>query len=579
MKTVNGKFFEIFHVQRRIIPAGDDRMCGKSELFYDHLVIGSGLAGLSAALMLAEKTAGSIAVVTKDAIDDCNTKHAQGGIACVTDPADTFEEHLADTLAAGANLCNPEVVMTIVKRGPERIQWLRDIGTHFTTRDELGDKKLEHKGEPDLGREGGHQKRRILHAGDITGAEVERALVEACRNNPRITVYEYHAAIDLISTKRLGWEGKNRCLGAYVLDDVTGKVKTFSSYTTTLATGGCGKVYLYTSNPDGACGAGVALGYRAFAEIANMEFYQFHPTILYHPKVKSFLISEALRGEGGVLKIMNSKGELEEFMDSYHPMKSLAPRDVVARAIDNELKRSGQTNVWLDMRHHSAEFLQKRFPNIYAQCLEAGVDMAKDPIPVVPAAHFSCGGVKTDTSGFTGIEGLYAAGETACTGLHGANRLASNSLLEALVVPANLAEHAAENLEKLKAERPDAPIPLWTSGGATSSDELVVISHNWEEIRRFMWDYVGICRTDKRLERAKHRITLIQREIHKYYWDFHLTKDLIELRNMATVAELIIDSAMQRKESRGLHFNADYPERNPALDGVDTVRRKPYSQQ
>ena len=554
-------------------------MMKRCELFYDHVVIGSGLAGLASALMLAERTSGSVAVITKGKIDDCNTKHAQGGIACVTDSSDTFEEHLADTLEAGAHLCNPEVVMAIVKKGPERIQWLRDIGTHFTTRDELGDPNEAHRGEPDLGREGGHKKRRILHAGDITGAEVERALVAACRADPRITVFENHVAIDLICTWRLGWIGENRCLGVYAFDAVNNRIETFASHTTTIAAGGCGKVYLYTSNPDGACGAGVALGYRAYAPIANMEFYQFHPTILFHPKVKSFLISEALRGEGGVLKIAGPDGSLREFMDQYHPMKSLAPRDVVARAIDNELKRSGQTNVWLDMRHHSQEFLSKRFPNIYAQCLEAGVDMARDPIPVVPAAHFSCGGVKTDINGFTGIHGLYAAGETACTGLHGANRLASNSLLEALVIPANLADHAAAHIDEWKAERPQAPLPLWTSGDATSSDEQVVLSHNWEEIRRFMWDYVGICRTDKRLERALNRIRLIQREIHKYYWDFHLTKDLIELRNMATVAELIIESAMSRKESRGLHYNANYPERNPALDGVDTVIRKPYSQQ
>ena len=549
------------------------------ELNFDHLVIGSGLSGLSSALALAEKTSGSIAVVTKGAIDDCNTKLAQGGIACVIDSSDTFEEHLADTLEAGADLCNPEAVMGIVKKGPERIQWLIDQGTHFTTRDELGDPDRDHRGEFDPGREGGHHKRRILHAGDITGAEVERSLVAACRSNPRIHVFENHVAIDLLSTWRLGWMGENRCLGAYVFDTEGNRVKTFTADTTTIATGGCGKVYLYTSNPDGACGAGVALGYRAYAAIANMEFYQFHPTILYHPKVKSFLISEALRGEGGVLKILNARGELEPFMDRYHPMKSLAPRDVVARAIDNELKRTGQSNVWLDMRHHPAEFLKKRFPNIYAKCLEAGVDMAKDPIPVVPAAHFSCGGVKTDLNGYTGIKGLYAVGETACTGLHGANRLASNSLLEALVVPANMADHIAENLEELKAERPPARVPVWTSGDATSSDEQVVLSHNWEEIRRFMWDYVGICRTDKRLERAKTRIRTILMEIQKYYWDFHLTKDLIELRNMATVAELIINSAISRKESRGLHYNADYPERNPALDGVDTIIQKPYSPQ
>ncbi|MBO5960001.1 MAG: L-aspartate oxidase [Lentisphaeria bacterium] len=550
-------------------------MIVRKEFYFDHLVIGSGLAGLSTALMLAEKNSGSIAIVTKGDIDDCNSKMAQGGIACVTDENDTFEEHLEDTLAAGAHLCRRDAVMNIVRKGPARIKWLIDLGTHFTTRAEMGETDPEGQGEFDLGREGGHKKRRILHAGDITGAEVERSLVAACRANPRIKVFEHHAAVDLISTKRLGYEGENRILGAYVFDAVNNRVETFTSLSTTLATGGCGKVYLYTSNPDGACGAGVAMGYRAFAEIANMEFYQFHPTILFSPKVKSFLISEALRGEGGVLKIMNSNGELVEFMQNYHEMKSLAPRDVVARAIDNELKRSGNTCVYLDMRHHTAEFLRKRFPNIYAKCLEAGVDMAVDPIPVVPAAHFSCGGIKTDVSGYTGIKGLYAVGETACTGLHGANRLASNSLLEAVVVSDSAAEHIAANLDELRKGRDSYSVPLWTCGMASISDEQVVISHNWEEIRRFMWDYVGIYRTNKRLERAKTRVKMIQLEIEKYYWDFHLTKDLIELRNIATVAELIIDSAMQRKESRGLHYNADYPQRDPEMDTVDTIVRKP----
>ncbi len=549
-------------------------MIASKEIYFDHLVIGSGLAGLSTALMLAEKTSGSIAVVTKGDIDDCNSKMAQGGIACVTDADDTFEEHLEDTLGAGDHLCKPDAVLDIVKKGPERIKWLIELGTHFTTRAEMNSTEND-QNEFDLGREGGHKKRRILHSGDITGAEVERSLVAACRANSRIRVFENHVAVDLISTTRLGYAGQNRCLGAYVFNENSNRVETFTSLSTTIAAGGCGKVYLYTSNPDGACGAGVAMGYRAYAEIANMEFYQFHPTILFSPKVKSFLISEALRGEGGVLKIMDASGELREFMQHYHEMKSLAPRDVVSRAIDNELKRSGNTCVYLDMRHHSADFLKKRFPNIYAKCLEAGVDMAKDPIPVVPAAHFSCGGIKTDTSGFTGITGLYAVGETACTGLHGANRLASNSLLEAVVVSDSTAEHIAAHLDELKKGRSEYRVPLWTCGDAAISDEQVVISHNWEEIRRFMWDYVGIYRTNKRLERAKTRVKMIQREIEKYYWDFHLTKDLIELRNIATVAELIIDSAMSRKESRGLHYNADYPHRDPALDQVDTVIRKP----
>lgn len=552
-------------------------MIASKEIYFDHLVIGSGLAGLSTALMLAEKTSGSIAVITKGAIDDCNSKMAQGGIACVTDENDTFEEHLADTLAAGDHLCNRDAVMTIIKKGPSRIQWLINMGTHFTTRSEMGGTEADADKEFDLGREGGHQKRRILHAGDITGAEVIRSLVEAVRSNPRIRVFENHVAVDLISTTRLGYVGENRCLGVYAFDSANNRVETFTGLSTTLATGGCGKVYLYTSNPDVACGAGVALGYRAYADIANMEFYQFHPTILFSPKVKSFLISEALRGEGGVLKIQDKDGKLIEFMQHYHEMKSLAPRDVVSRAIDNELKRSGRACAYLDMRHHTGDFLKKRFPNIYAKCLEAGVDMAKDPIPVVPAAHFSCGGIRTDTNGYTGIKGLYAVGETACTGLHGANRLASNSLLEAVVVSDSAAEHITAHLDELREGRSSYSVPLWTCGDATSSDEQVVITHNWEEIRRFMWDYVGIYRTNKRLERAKTRIKMIQREIEKYYWDFHLTKDLIELRNMATVAELIVDSAMSRKESRGLHYNADYPHRDPALDCVDTVIRKPVN--
>ena len=552
-------------------------MIASNEIFFDHLVIGSGLAGLSTALMLAEKSKGQIAVVTKGAIDDCNSKLAQGGIACVTDVGDTFEEHLADTLAAGDHLCNAEAVMAIIKNGPERIRWLIELGTHFTTRGEMGDNNAESRDELDLGREGGHKKRRVIHAGDITGAEVERSLVAACRENPRIHVFEHHVAVDLVCSWRLGWMGMNQCLGAYVLDIRKNKVETFTSLSTTVATGGCGKVYLYTSNPDVACGAGVALCYRAFAKIANMEFYQFHPTILYHPQVKSFLISEALRGEGGTLKVMNPDGELVEFMQNYHEMKSLAARDVVARAIDNELKRSG--HVCLDVTHKDPEQTKMHFPNIYAKCLEAGIDMAHDPIPVVPAAHFSCGGVKTDVNGFTGIDGLYAVGEVGCTGLHGANRLASNSLLEALVVSGNAAAHIAENEDELRSSRTGKKVPLWTCGDATSSDEQVVISHNWEEIRRFMWDYVGIYRTNKRLERAKSRIKNIQREIEKYYWDFHLTKDLIELRNLATVAELIINSAMSRKESRGLHYNADYPARDPALDGVDTIIQKPFSSQ
>ena len=541
-------------------------------LEFDHLVIGSGLAGLRSALTLAA-SGRRVAVVTKRAIDECNTRCAQGGIACVTAIGDTFDEHVQDTLTAGAGLCNEKAVRAIVEAGPAAVHELIDIGTRFTTRGDLG--YTEDKTDYDLGREGGHHKRRILHAGDITGAEIERALVAACRECANITVFEYHTAIDLIISGRCGIPGENRCCGAYVFSDRDKTVKTFLAVSVTLACGGIGKVYLYTSNPDVACGSGVAMGYRAGARIANMEFVQFHPTILYHPTERSFLISEALRGEGAVLKCRDARGELVEFMQKYHPMKSLAPRDVVARAIDNEMKRSGEECVFLDITHLSRERLKLRFPNIYQRCLDAGVDMAVQPIPVVPAAHFLCGGILTDVRGYTGIPGLYAVGECACTGLHGANRLASNSLLEAAVVGEASSRAIDEVYAHLAAGRV-APeqAPVWTSGNATDSDERVVISHNWDEIRRFMWDYVGIYRTDKRLARAKARIKLLRKEIETYYWDFLITQDLIELRNIALVAELIIDSSLRRKESRGLHYNADYPCRDAELDGVDTVLQR-----
>lgn len=536
-------------------------------LEFDHIVIGSGLAGLSSALHLA--VFGRVAIITKRNIDDCNTRYAQGGIACVMGVEDSFDEHVADTLYAGARLCNEEAVRKIVEAGPDVIDELIALGAHFTTRGELGHQKDQ--GKFDLGKEGGHTKRRILHAGDITGAEVERILVKACQEHPNIEIFENHIAIDLISKQRIGWIGQNACLGVYALDDSQNRVRTFRGLTTTVASGGSGKVYLYTSNPDVACGGGVAMCYRANVPIANMEFFQFHPTILYHPQMRSFLISEAVRGEGAVLKRKTASGKYVEFMDKYHEMKSLAPRDVVARAIDNEMKRSGDECVYLDITHHNEEALRRRFPNIFEECMKAGINMAKEPIPVVPAAHYQCGGVKTDINGFTGINGLYAVGEVACTGLHGANRLASNSLLEALVIAKRSSADIKKNLSDLKENYPTAKVPLWSCGDATDSDELVVISHNWDEIRRFMWDYVGIFRTKKRLERAKARIKMIRKEIEKYYWDFIITRDLIEVRNIASVAEIIIDSALSRSESRGLHFNADYPETDPKLDFVDTV--------
>ncbi len=537
---------------------------------FDHIVVGSGLAGLSSALHLA-RSGRSVAVLTKREIYECNSRLAQGGVACVMDRLDSFDEHVKDTLTAGAGLCDIGAVRAIVEAGPAAIQELIELGAKFTTRGELG--YADEAEEFDLGREGGHHKRRILHAGDITGAELERVMIEAVRSMPNIKVFEYHVAIDLVVSSRLDLGGPNRCFGVYVLDVKSGNILTFLAPSTTIACGGAGKVYLYTSNPDVACGSGIAMAYRAGAKIANMEFIQFHPTILHHPTIRSFLISEALRGEGAVLKCRDSRdSEPVEFMQKYHPMKSLAPRDVVARAIDSEMKRTGEECVYLDIRHLDEATLRRRFPNIFAKCLKAGINMAHDLIPVVPAAHFVCGGIKTDVNGASSIQGLYAVGESACTGLHGANRLASNSLLEALVVSRFSAADIDAKFEVFRQSRPNTDAALnWMTGNATDSDEQVVIAHNWDEIRRFMWDYVGIYRTNKRLERAKNRIKLIRKEIEKYYWDFLVTADLVELRNIATVAELIIDSSLQRHESRGLHYNADYPYRDPELDCVDTI--------
>ncbi len=528
---------------------------------YDFLVIGSGIAGLTFALNVASR--GRVAIVTKKDRAESNTNYAQGGIAAVISREDSFEMHVRDTLEAGAGLCKEDVVRTIVQEGPPRIKELIELGMRFTERDvprSPGAKEL------DLGREGGHSKRRIVHAKDITGREVERALLDAVETRPNIEVFENHFGVDLITTQKLGQPGLNRCVGAYVLDKSSQCVHTFVAPCVVLATGGCGKVYLYTTNPDIATGDGVAMAYRAGTAIANMEFIQFHPTCLYHPKAKSFLISEAVRGEGGVLKSLSGV----EFMDRYHPLKSLAPRDVVARAIDNEMKRTGADYVLLDITHKPARFIIERFPNIYATCLQYGIDITKEPIPVVPAAHYQCGGVLTNVDGQTEIAGLYAIGEVACTGLHGANRLASNSLLEALVCSHRAAQHA------LASQCPpvDFPVPAWQSGDASDPDELVVVSHNWDEIRRCMWDYVGIVRTNRRLQRARKRIANLQAEIQEYYWDFVVTSDLLELRNIATAAELIIESALLRPESRGLHYNLDYPNTDPAWAQRDTILRK-----
>ena len=544
-----------------------------TRLNFDFIVIGSGIAGLTSAIKLSNL--GTVALLTKRVTDDTNTVRAQGGIACVIDDKDSYLDHVEDTLYAGAGICKKEIVEKIIKNGPDACNELVSYGAHFTTRGEMGDEK--NQDEYHLGKEGGHHKRRILHAGDITGRETQRSLQDKCKSISNITIFENHAAIDLISSWRLGWLGPNTCLGVYTLDNTTQKIKTFISSATVLATGGAGKAYLYTSNPDIACGAGVAMAYRSFAQISNMEFFQFHPTILHHQNIKSFLISEAVRGEGAILKIKDNSGEYVEFMHKYHEMKSLAPRDIVARAIDNEMKTTGRECVYLDLRSQSEEFIKKRFPNIFAECAKGGINMAKDLIPVVPAAHYCCGGVRTDGNGFTGIHGLYAVGETACTGFHGANRLASNSLLEALVMPNFVYDDIKEKLSHLVSQRPSGNIPDWKKGHATDSDELVVISHNWDEIRRFMWDYVGIVRTDKRLERAKARIRNIRKEIEKYYWDFYITLDLIELRNISTVAEIIIDSALKRKESRGLHYNSDYPNRKNTNIKYETVIRRPHT--
>lgn len=514
---------------------------------FDYVVLGSGLAGLTLALEMARH--GRVALIAKRSLAESNTFHAQGGIASVTSDEDSFERHVHDTLEAGAGLCNERIVRHTVQHGPEAIEWLVGQGVEFTRR-------KQHDDEYDLGREGGHSKRRVLHVADFTGQAIAETLIRRVRETPNITLFENHIAIDLIMKYKLTGKREDRvCLGVYVLDRIKAQVLTFSAPVTVIATGGAGKVYLYTSNPDTATGDGVAMAQRAGVRVANMEFYQFHPTCLYHPQAKNFLISEALRGEGGVLR--NVEGE--SFMERYHPMGSLAPRDIVARAIDNELKTSGADYVLLDMSARTPEFVRERFPNIYRECLRYGIDIGTQPIPVVPAAHFQCGGIIADEWGRTDIHGLYAVGEAACSGLHGANRLASNSLLEAVT----FGRMAAQDARSLLSERPREEllkrVPVWDTGRAVAPEENVVVTQTWDEIRRFMWNFVGIVRTTNRLERAERRINLIRQEIEAYYWKYNVTSDFIELRNIACVAHLIIQSALLRRESRGLHFNKDYP--------------------
>jgi L-aspartate oxidase len=535
----------------------------------DFLVIGSGIAGLSLALEVAEK--GEVIVVTKRAKDESNTKYAQGGIAAVLGETDTFEAHIRDTMIAGAGLCHERAVDICVREAPERIRMLQRIGARFdlapgeASEDESRPSLVRAPSEPDLDLhlEGGHSARRIVHAADMTGREIERALVEAASKKPNVRMLEEHMAVDLITLEKYG--GPEICAGAYVLDVDHGRVETILARATILASGGAGKVYLYTTNPDVATGDGVAMAFRAGAEVRNMEFYQFHPTALFHPQAKRFLISEALRGEGAVLRRLDGT----PFMKEYDARAELAPRDVVARAIDHEMKRTGAEHVLLDITHRDATFVKEHFPGIFAECMRYGVDITREPIPVVPAAHHLAGGITTDLEGRTTIPGLWAIGECACTGLHGANRLASNSLLEGLVFGHRCAVAVAD----APREETFPEVPEWNVGEAVPSDEAVVVTQNWDELRRLMWNYVGIVRSDKRLRRAARRIALLQEEIAEYYWKYFVTRDLLELRNIATVAQLVVECASARRESRGLHFTIDYPETDPKMARDMVVKR------
>ena len=528
----------------------------------DFIIIGSGVAGLTFALKVCKF--GSVGIITKDALEESATKYAQGGIASVMAKDDSFELHVQDTIETGRGLCHEDFVRIACSEGPARIRELIGLGAQFDR---------VHGAEFDLGQEGGHSKRRILHAHDLTGWEIERTLIEAVHAQDNIEIFEHHMAIDLITRARLdekveSGSDEDEALGLYVLNHLTQKVETMVGRVILMATGGAGKVYLYTSNPDTATGDGIALAYRAGAKIANMEFFQFHPTCLFHPKAKSFLISETVRGEGGILRLQNG----DTFMENYHSLGCLAPRDVVARAIDYEMKKSGDDYVLLDATHLEGYRIRERFPNIYKTCLEFGFDMSSEPVPVVPAAHYMCGGLVVDPNGQTNIKRLFASGEVCFSGLHGANRLASNSLLEGLVLSHRAVGKAVALFKDSHKEISTVQrIPEWDSGSAVDSDESVVVSHNWDEIRRLMWNYVGIVRSTNRLKRAESRIQLLLEEIHEYYWNFKITKDTLELRNIAITAQLIIKGAMTRKESRGLHYNLNFPESDDVNWKQDTV--------
>ncbi|HRX61534.1 MAG TPA: L-aspartate oxidase [Candidatus Competibacter sp.] len=522
----------------------------------DVLIIGCGAAGLSLALRLADVA--RVVVLAKGPLYEGSTYYAQGGVSAVLDAGDSIESHVQDTLIAGAGLCRSDAVRFTVEHGRAVIEWLSEQGVPFTM-----EANAEGGADYHLHREGGHSHRRIVHAADATGRAIQTTLEKRASQHPRITLRDHYSVVDLIPGRKLGFGG-NRCLGAYVLDRRTGKVEVIAARFVVLATGGASRVYLYSSNPDGSTGDGIAMAWRAGCRVANMEFMQFHPTCLYHPQAKNFLISEAVRGEGGYLLLPDGT----RFMRDFDVRMELAPRDIVARAIDHEMKRLGAECVYLDISHKPADFIRSHFPNIHAKCLEYGFDMTQQPIPVVPAAHYTCGGVMTDLRARTDVEGLYAVGEVAFTGLHGANRMASNSLLECLVFAAAAAEDIRSQLES--APKPPA-LPAWDESRVTDSDEEVVVSHNWSELRQFMWDYVGIVRTDKRLQRAQHRVELLLREIDEYYGNFRISNNLIELRNLAQVADLIIRSALERKESRGLHYTLNYPKANGSTSPHDTI--------